>query len=53
MPIRLIPLICKLREGHVILSEHKAFRWIPLGELDDVDWLDADRGVIRILKEKL
>jgi 8-oxo-dGTP diphosphatase len=53
MPVRLIPLICRLREGHVILAEHKAFRWIPLDELDEVDWLDADRGVIRILKERL
>ena len=53
LPVRLIPMICKLMEGHVILAEHKAFRWIPLDELDEVDWLEADKGVVRILKEKL
>lgn len=53
MPIRLIPLICSLREGHILLSEHKSFRWVRLENLDEVEWLDADKGVVRILKEKL
>jgi len=53
LPIRLIPLVCKLTEGHVILSEHKAYRWVPVEQLDEVDWLEADKGVVTILKEKL
>jgi hypothetical protein len=40
-------------EGHVFLAEHKAYRWVPLEQLDQVDWLEADKGVVSILKEKL
>lgn len=53
MAIKLIPLVCELVEGHIILAEHKAYRWVPLDQLDEVDWLEADKGVVRVLKEKL
>ena len=53
MPIKLIPLVCKIVEGHVILNEHKSYRWVALDQLDEVDWLEADKGVVRVLKEKL
>jgi 8-oxo-dGTP diphosphatase len=52
-PIVLIPLVCTIRQGNFSLKEHKSFRWVPLNELDSVDWLEADRGVVRIIGEKL
>jgi 8-oxo-dGTP diphosphatase len=52
-PIRLIPLVCKISEGKVLLTEHKSFRWVPLDRLDEVDWLEADKVLVRTLKEKL
>lgn len=52
-PIILIPLVCKEKEGTITLKEHKAFRWIPLDDLEQVDWLEADRGVVQVIREKL
>ena len=53
MPITLIPLVCRILDGEVKLSEHSAFRWVPLNELEGVDWLEADLGVVRLIREKL
>ncbi len=50
--IKLFPFICSVREGEVHLTEHKTFRWMTVGELDSVDWLDADVMVVEMLKEK-
>ena len=51
--IKLIPFICSREEGKISLSEHKSFRWIPIEEVEKVDWLDADAEVVRVLKERL
>jgi len=51
--IKLIPFICSREEGKISLSEHKSFRWIPIEEVEEVDWLDADVEVVRVLKERL
>ena len=49
----LIPFICQHLEGVIELAEHSEFRWVPVDELDQLDWLDADVEVVRILKENL
>jgi len=49
----LIPCICEHLEGVIELAEHSEFRWVPLEELDQLDWLEADVEVVRILKEHL
>lgn len=33
--------------------EHRALRWLSVPELSDVDWLDADRVLVRSLRELL
>lgn len=48
--IRLIPFICNALEGEITLVEHKSFRWVPIHELEEIDWLDADVEVVRVLK---
>ena len=47
--IKLIPFICHLDEGKIVLSEHRSYRWIHKEELESVDWLEADLDVVRIL----
>ncbi len=51
--IKLIPFICTIREGTIMLSEHQEFRWIPCGEMEMMDWLDADVEVVGMVKERL
>lgn len=33
--------------------EHGALRWVAATELDDLDWLDADRELLAPLRERL
>lgn len=49
--IELIPFICIVDEGKISLTEHRSYRWIPVEELESVDWLEADLDVVRIFKE--
>lgn len=49
--IKLFPFICRIREGSIKLSEHKTFRWIDLDKLEELDWLDADVEVVRMIME--
>lgn len=41
--------LCKVRSGGLVLKEHEASRWLTREELDSVDWLPADIGLIRKL----
>ena len=41
--------VCKVRSGDLVLKEHEASRWLTREELDSVDWLPADIGLIRKL----
>ncbi len=37
---------CSLRDGQLKLLEHEAARWLPLGNLRQVNWLPADLLVL-------
>lgn len=37
---------CSVKEGHLTLLEHEAARWLPLGDLRQVNWLPADVLVV-------
>lgn len=48
--------LCHVESGHLQLKEHEAAKWLPKDELDSVDWLPADRNLVRklyIMKERL
>ena len=47
--VKLIPFICRIEKGTIKLSEHRSYRWVHRSELEGMDWLDADRGVIALL----
>ncbi|MBR3646191.1 MAG: (deoxy)nucleoside triphosphate pyrophosphohydrolase [Lachnospiraceae bacterium] len=42
---------CKLISKEVELKEHKDAKWLELHELDSVDWLEADLGLIEKFKK--
>ena len=45
--------ICKVERGNLTLLEHEAAKWLSYDELDSVDWLPADRIVVRELRKYL
>ena len=40
---------CTVLSGHLTLKEHESARWLRFDELDMLDWLPADRIVVRLL----
>ena len=40
---------CVVESGHLTLKEHEAARWLKADELDTVNWLPADREVIKAI----
>lgn len=57
--IELIPFICSIKSGEIILNEHQAFQWIDIDELKRIKFSGADKKLIdqkenlEILKEYL
>ena len=43
--------LCELASGQLTLLEHEAARWLSQQELDSVEWLPADKVVVKKLKE--
>lgn len=41
----------RIRSGELTLKEHEAARWLSREELDSVDWLPADQGLIEGIRE--
>lgn len=37
----------------IVLLEHEAVRWLTADELDSVDWLPADLGVVELIREQI
>ena len=40
----------EISSGDLVLKEHEAARWLSWEELDSVDWLPADLGVVEKIK---
>lgn len=45
--------ICSIKSGDLVLKEHKAAQWLTKENLDSVDWLPADLGLIDKIREYL
>lgn len=41
----------KIISGNMILNEHTGFKWLPIDELDSLDWAAADVPIVKMLKE--
>lgn len=44
---------CAVQAGSLTLKEHESARWLRPEELDQVDWLPADRYIVQRLKSIL
>lgn len=42
---------CEVVSGDLVLKEHEAARWLTKEELDSVEWLPADIGLISKIKD--
>ena len=42
--------LCHIESGNLTLKEHEAARWLSKEQLDCVDWLPADRIVVKTLR---
>lgn len=42
--------LCSIKSGDLVLKEHEAAKWLAPEDLDSVDWLPADLGLIEKLK---
>ena len=45
--IVLIPFLCSIKKGEIELNEHKAFKWISIPELGEIDLSGADRKLVQ------
>lgn len=43
--------LCKIKSGDLVLKEHEAAKWLTKETIESVDWLPADRDIIKKLKE--
>lgn len=44
--------LCRIKSGNLVLKEHEAAKWLARENLDSVDWLPADKGLIQKLKDQ-
>ena len=40
--IELIPYLCNITDGTIVLKEHKALQWIERSDLLQLNWCEAD-----------
>lgn len=45
--------ICEIKSGNLVLKEHQNAKWLTKEDLDSVNWLPADRGLLEKIKEWL
>lgn len=48
--LSMVCFLCSVKSGNLVLKEHEAAKWLEKEELDSVDWLPADQGLIEKLK---
>ncbi len=51
--IRLVPFICKIASGDIILTEHVAKYWFSFDQWQTIDWSGADYELILKNKESI
>lgn len=45
--IRLIPFICNIVSGQIMLKDHSEFRWLSRNDLQSLDWAEADFKIVK------
>jgi 8-oxo-dGTP diphosphatase len=49
--VKLIPFVCWIERGEIILSEHRSYRWVHRSEMEGLDWLEADVEVVALVNK--
>jgi 8-oxo-dGTP diphosphatase len=49
--ILLIPFVCRITTGEIILKEHLDFKWLSKDELLALDWAEADVPIVKYYLE--
>lgn len=49
--VHLTTIICQLKEGEPILTEHEAIKWLKPNELKNLDWAPADLPAVEKLSK--
>lgn len=44
--VELLPFVCKILQGAIVLHEHRSVRWLKPVELVALDWAEADVPVV-------
>ncbi|RZK13647.1 MAG: (deoxy)nucleoside triphosphate pyrophosphohydrolase [Flavobacterium sp.] len=47
LTIQLIPFVCRVLEGEIILKEHISYLWLKPEDLLDLDWAEADIPILK------
>ena len=50
--LHMLCYLCHVESGRLELREHRAARWLDADGLGALDWLPADEGVIRAIREQ-
>lgn len=50
--IELIPFLCSIRSGDIVLNEHHNLQWIDNYELEKIPFSEADRIMIELNKNR-
>jgi len=45
--IRLIPFICRQKDGEIVLKEHTDYKWLGVKDLLGLDWAEADVPIVK------
>lgn len=45
--------LTSLKKGNVVLLEHESMKWLDVNNLDSLDWLEADRQLLKRVKEEI
>ncbi len=44
--------LCKVDKPDFVMKEHIDFKWLPVSELEALDWAEADKPIVKWLKER-
>ena len=43
---------CRILDGQLMLKEHEASKWVSQNELNEIEWLAADRIVVERMRKR-
>jgi ADP-ribose pyrophosphatase len=49
--ITLHAFICKIRNGDIVLNEHKEYKWLLPEQLQNIEWAAADKEIVETISK--